>query len=114
MADETHTQVPVKFALADGVGLGAALHCPSCGSGCVHPREVLVQQGNTATFVSVDGTNVLPSTRGKTHRGSLIGMGFFCENGCTFDYVFEFHKGSLYVRLLVGSYTDEPDELWRD
>jgi hypothetical protein len=112
--DEKPAPAAVRFALADGVGLGATLCCPSCGCGQVHPREMLVNQGNTATFVSVDGTNVIPSSRSETHRGSLIGLGFWCENGCTFDYVFEFHKGSLGVRLLVGSYTEQPDELWRD
>lgn len=114
MDGDEHKKVPMRFVLAEGFGSDGLLCCPSCGCREVHPGCVLVQQGETETFVNRDGTNVVASNRHKKHSGSLIGLSFFCENLCTFDYLFEFHEGSLSVRLTVGSCTDHPSELWRN
>lgn len=114
MGRKKHKQMPVRFMLADVYESDVALCCPSCGCQQVHPREVMVEQGNTATHVTGDGTVVAATNRSERARGSLIGLRFFCENGCEFDYVFEFHKGTMGVAMSVGSNADDLSELWRD
>lgn len=114
MEREKLSKMPTRFVLSDLFNDGAALCCPCCGCEQVHAREVFVEQGYTATRVGGDGTGVVWSDRHKTKRGSAIGLAFYCEWGCTFDYVFEFHKGTMSVSLLAGSHTDDLGELWRD
>ena len=112
MTSET-TKHPLRFVICDGPNDEPALCCPVCGFDCVHPVEVVVEQGQTKTVVTRETTQVEATNRGTMKRGSLIILRFVCEDGHEFAYQFEFHKGTTSCELNAGL-DSGLGGLWRD
>jgi hypothetical protein len=107
--------IPTRFILGNN-GQHDALCCPVCACPYVHPAEVVVEQGRTKAVIGNENIEVSATDRFLRARGSLITLDFWCEFGHAFQYVLEFHKGILAMRLLTGpaSETDTSKHLWRD
>lgn len=115
MSEQALIEYPLRLAVRDVGDDAAGLCCPLCGMDYVHPEQVAVDQGKTRTIVRRESTRVAASERGTSHRGSLIALDFWCENGHRFRYRLEFHKGQLFCELHAGDLHDlsDDDELWR-
>ncbi len=115
MSEHTLIEHPLRWIVRDIGADAPGLCCPLCGMDFVHPEQVAVDQGKTRTIVRCESTNVSASSREATHRGSLISLDFWCENGHVFRYLLEFHKGQMHCELYAGNLGDRPcnEELWR-
>jgi len=109
-------EIPVRIVLKGMPGNEAGLCCPVCGSEYVHPLAVIVEQGHTRTEVKAHGTTVTATDRFCRARGSLVELGFACEQGHDFRYALEFHKGSIFLQLAAQPRDPQLplDELWRN
>lgn len=107
--------IPIRFVLASN-GFDDSLCCPVCACPHVHPAEVMVEQGETKTRVCAEQTRVTPTSRSLSHRGSQIGLEFWCESGHAFSYVLSFHKGTTNIQLSAkpAAHPMIRQELWRD
>lgn len=115
MSEQALIEYPLRLVVRDVGTETAGLCCPLCGMDYVHPEQVAVDQGKTRTVVRRESTRVAASERSESHRGSLILLDFWCENGHRFRYRLEFHKGQVVCELHAGRLGDLPEdeELWR-
>ena len=107
----------------DGNGMGV-VSCPFCHCPHVHLSDVAVFMNESYIEIGYDPESGLPNIGGDIWertpdvRGSSVGIGMFCENGCEFNACFAFHKGQVHVWAeFVGKQgkDDEPrPEMWRD
>jgi len=98
------------------------LACPVCGDNYVHPTGIICLppggNGRGLLKVDVDGIHLDPTVR-PTTRGISIAIEFLCEQGHTFAYRLEFHKGQTYVYARNRDKTDESasssdSTIWRN
>lgn len=108
--------VPFRMIFKASGDFDGELCCPLCGHEYVHPERVSVEQGHSRTVVTGETTEISTSSRSLSHRGSLINLRFWCEQGHSFQYDLEFHKGNVQARLSAARRTGpfQPAELWRD
>jgi hypothetical protein len=111
------SQPPVRIVLqhAASDGTVGVLCCPVCGCECVHFGPIIIEQGQTKTLIENESTKVGTTDRGHHRRGSRTSQAFICEANHVFWHEYEFHKGTMYLRLKTCDLADvEVDELWRD
>jgi hypothetical protein len=107
---------PLRFVIHDVDDRDTVLCCPVCACDFVHPSLVRVEQGQTETLVTRETTRVLGTDRGLLHRGSRTTLEFWCENGHSFAYELQFHKGRTQCELSMRRLetNESRDELWRN
>ena len=85
------------------------LVCPTCACQYVHLTRVCYAVGeyeNRGVALSSNGLRFdqfVPSLG----RGEKVVMEFYCESGHRFAYVFQFHKGYMFLHRLVGKEMEE-------
>lgn len=107
---------PLRFVIRDLQRGAACLCCPVCGFDYVHPEQGAVDQGRSRSVVTRESTTVATSDSPSGHRGSVVVLRFWCEQGHGFEYRYEFHKGQMLCELSSWRLPDgePPSELWRD
>lgn len=95
--------------------MGDPLSCEFCSCGNVHLGGVLIEMGNTSVSCEGDSARLIASDSKILRRGSRITTKYWCESGCEWEVIQQFHKGTVYQQTVLKSQEQKAfDELWRD
>jgi hypothetical protein len=94
------------------------LRCPVCGCEYNHLFRIVTNRGGTVDVIGGWDDPPRRFTTFPTHRGSSVWISFACEDGHTWSFRLQFHKGSTFSCTELGEPWCTEDEwpatFWRD